>query len=1278
MAAEVIIAIVNFDSPAAIGLLDVIDATQLAGHTPKGVIIFGGDYLDSSAGADGVHATFSVGMYDGIQQRASSMYALDNLAASDDGSEWSDTSVINTPNNYVRASAVAFIRNGVRLNFLNIGGGASRYTAIFYAGRDVQTQAGTLANATGNSSVSATVGFQPDLVFVATPWHGGSDLSGQFGDLAFAMGWATNGNGQMGICYSDDDALAAGPAPSSYVHPTAALPLANPTLGTLGAALSVTNFNASGFDLTTTLGTLGSVTASRVNYLALILGEADIKVQAGTTKTSTGTQNYTGFGFDPDTLFLLGSTNTAVSGGARDTTAGSGACFGVANASAQGVYGMAINPAADPSDTYSAARVGDVLALGNNTTVLEHVASVSAWISDGVTLDYTAAGAGAKQLIMVGIATNSTAAVLDDVYAQVVTFQQAAKGVVLIPVDLGGRTPKAIVLVGVNHDPGNDATESLGGGVRGPAFTFSVATASDAQHQHSTLHNHASSTQVSSRVYNNNVLEFTGSTFSQDWDVRLVGFANNLVAINFLNAPISLSQTRRWTMLVLAGEDVEAHLNAQNLGTGTSAIDVTAPDFEPDVVFAVSAFRTATGSIGGAGKSFGIGLNDGADTQRCFTTVESAGTLTVSRPGGSLFNDRILHRLTGATPDPTNVYGVTIGSYDSQGYSVTPSASASSEFASFLAVKMPGIRAHLDDFLTKATTGIESYTGAGFTPRVALVAGGGYTTINTPEGETAALASHYVGMVSDPTDPLKVGVHALRNQNNVDPTVAAVKSSDNGNVIIMGDGANFGDIVAAFDAFTTDGFDLDFTATTGAFLFMSLMLDWDDDTTPPTPPVTVEQSGLLAIVVLNAPLQTFQSGAVVVAQQTANGGVTQSGALIVGNIIQRPFNWVLPEEPIDEAWKWRTDVITSDDGTEQRIAIRSSPRIELTHRFALDNSPDLRRVWRAIWTELGKPVPMPHWPYKTKLTQPTTTGDTRIYFDASKTNLRDGGYAYIQDGDTFQIVRVKTVFADGARLSDTIGPAFTVAAQIMPLTYNFVASGTNLKRVAPDTFADTQLTGLDAATISPVTNAFAPTVTLPDCEDIPILDRRPIGTSFEQAAITGASRLDIGPGVNSYVNPWDRTDLAGPRTFRLSRLNGRSASPPDVEWFRTFCEYTKGSYKPFLAPTWRNDFDLVLAADGSSFATIESDEYFTYYWKHAGFRYVAFEHAGGLIVRQVTAVALSGGDTVLTLNEALPNPMPTVTKVMLAPLSRVNDDAFNLTHYAWYTDVTFNIRTTDQ
>lgn len=440
----------------------------------------------------------------------------------------------------------------------------------------------------------------------------------------------------------------------------------------------------------------------------------------------------------------------------------------------------------------------------------------------------------------------------------------------------------------------------------------------------------------------------------------------------------------------------------------------------------------------------------------------------------------------------------------------------------------------------------------------------------------------------------------------------------------------------------------------------------------------VYQSGIIVVAYQSAPAEVQQSGGLIVAETEAPGGVNQSGVHVVATVKCRPFNWVLPEEPIEEVWRWNTDIITSDNGTEQRISLRTTPRVQLTHKFALDNSPDLRKVFRALWSDLGKPVPMPHWQYKTKLQSVTAAGQSRLYFDPKKTNIRSGGYCFIQEGDTFQILRVKTILSDGARLYDTVGPVFTTAAFIMPLTYHFVSSGAGMRRVAPDTFADIQLTGLDSATISPLTNPEVDPVTLPTCDGYAILDRRPVGTTFEQAAVTGASLVDLGPGVTSYMDPWKRGDLNGSRTVRLSRMNGRSLSAPDVEWFRTFADYCKGSAVPFLAPTWRDDFDLVSAVAGASTITLSGSDYADNYFRHVGWRFIALETASGLVVRRVDSVALSGGDSVLTLQEALPDPLEPVLKVMLAPLSRIGDDTMSLVHFAWHTEATFSIRTTDE
>jgi len=395
----------------------------------------------------------------------------------------------------------------------------------------------------------------------------------------------------------------------------------------------------------------------------------------------------------------------------------------------------------------------------------------------------------------------------------VATFIQAAKGAVAVPVDLGGDTPKAIILIACSHDPANDAvmtgTEAARGG---PNFQVGFATSSSDETLNAININDNSSIQTATRRQVAR-LYWTGTTFSQDWDVQLTSFGSDVVNLNFDNAPISLGQSIRFTILAFGGSDCDVHLNQQNMGTGTSAIDVTAPGFEPDIVFASSALVTALGgsATGGAWMTFGIGLNDGADTQRSFARGEGGTTLTVSRPAQAIYDNRIFG-LVNATVNPTtNGVGVVIGDYDSSGYSVTPDASMSNWYLTLLAIKAPGVAFHLDDYLTPTSTGIESYTGAAFTPEVSFIVGGGATTINTPINWVEDAATSYMALIQNPTDPQEVGFYAIRNRNNVDPSQSANFSEDNGTAIMLGD-TSFDQLeVATFDAFTSGGFDLDFS-----------------------------------------------------------------------------------------------------------------------------------------------------------------------------------------------------------------------------------------------------------------------------------------------------------------------------------------------------------------------------------------------------------------------------------------------------------------------------------
>lgn len=406
----------------------------------------------------------------------------------------------------------------------------------------------------------------------------------------------------------------------------------------------------------------------------------------------------------------------------------------------------------------------------------------------------------------------------------VVTFTRAVKGTFPIAVDLGGETPVAVILLTTTHDPANGTAGTAVTTPDHPNFGIGMATVSSAIMNHM-IQQDNNSVQGSQTRLDNNTLYFTGTTFSQDWEVTLSAVAADEVTLNFLNAPITNGYTMQGTLIVFGGSDCQAQLENINLGTGTTAIDVTAPGFEPDIVFAAHAARSADGASstgGGAGLfSFGIGLNDGADTQRAIGRRDGSGTLTVNRQNFVVLDNRIAVFLNGGVA-PTLGAQVTIGSYDASGYSVTPSASHSSILMATLAIKAPGIDFHLDDFLTRATTGVESYGGMSFQPEILFVLGGGSTAINTASGPNAENATSYMSATQDGGDS---GMYLLTSQFNVDPSNTLNYSTDDGSLISLGDPTVDGIMAGEIDSFTSDGFDLNYTTVNGTqYVFMGLAM----------------------------------------------------------------------------------------------------------------------------------------------------------------------------------------------------------------------------------------------------------------------------------------------------------------------------------------------------------------------------------------------------------------------------------------------------------------------
>lgn len=186
----------------------------------------------------------------------------------------------------------------------------------------------------------------------------------------------------------------------------------------------------------------------------------------------------------------------------------------------------------------------------------------------------------------------------------------------------------------------------------------------------------------------------------------------------------------RYITAILINGVTDVHLAEQNLGTGTSPIDITAPGFKPSLVFFGSSGLGAAPASGTfSSMSFGVAHNNSSDTVTqgyiCCNSDNGAATMdTMSIVSHSYIAAQLTNNAA--------VWQASVGSFDPSGFSITPSASASSDYLSYLAIELADPDDCWVDILDAATsTGDLSQSGIGFEPQVVGLACNMATSLDT-------------------------------------------------------------------------------------------------------------------------------------------------------------------------------------------------------------------------------------------------------------------------------------------------------------------------------------------------------------------------------------------------------------------------------------------------------------------------------------------------------------------------------------------------------------------
>lgn len=389
------------------------------------------------------------------------------------------------------------------------------------------------------------------------------------------------------------------------------------------------------------------------------------------------------------------------------------------------------------------------------------------------------------------------------------------------------------------------------------------------------------------------------------------------------------------------------------------------------------------------------------------------------------------------------------------------------------------------------------------------------------------------------------------------------------------------------------------------------------------------------------------------------------------------FVQMIPDPPVTETWSWLTDVIASRNNTEQRIALRRTPRRAIKYGFLLESEAERRRQYQRWFKSLGSKIILPFYQYHTKLAQASALGDSKLWFDPALTDVRPGEFVIVMNeaAATGSLVKIATVEADGATTDSPLTFEATAGLIIAPAFTSRLNDRTGLTMRSVTGALDVAATVLTyrASFKRPGSAAVIQTF-----DGLPVLHLRPVAVGATPEIFdANYDVVDSRTGIQELFVSWPHPTVDTTRKWTIRRRQ----NPAEMDWWRDFLDTVLGQREPFLMPTWFEDLTLAEApAMASPTIRISEKDYASLYWPFDTFKRLQIETEAGIIWRKVVGVDSSpDGTTALQLDTALGATEADVAIRKISFLNRVRlaSDTVTLTHGRLRTQVSLPTRMVD-
>lgn len=289
--------------------------------------------------------------------------------------------------------------------------------------------------------------------------------------------------------------------------------------------------------------------------------------------------------------------------------------------------------------------------------------------------------------------------------------------------------------------------------------------------------------------------------------------------------------------------------------------------------------------------------------------------------------------------------------------------------------------------------------------------------------------------------------------------------------------------------------------------------------------------------------------------------------------------------PINEFLEWKTNILKSFNGSEQRLSIRESPRRGFEYQVLNLKANNSSMVSALLWGWQNRNYALPLWMDMTRLTLPATQGTDLIACQTSNRGFFINGLVLLYASPTdYEVIEIESFNSGAIQLKKNLEKTWAIGTKVYPI---------NIARI-PDSVSTQHLT-----------DSVARTQVRFLCD--PLVNDPYVPNTVATKLFNGKELFDLSPNWESSVSkeneyPYEVYDSQTSGVY-VSQTTRNPVVNIKRQWifkgkdeilkFREFLGRRKGRAISFYCPSWFTDFELYGFENSSAVAIrVKNNEFF--------------------------------------------------------------------------------------